>query len=67
VEYPEALTAARSSSFDCVGCIGGGGTHGRKIVSFAQDEGGAGESTVLGTGVRTSRSMAALANGALAY
>jgi 2-methylcitrate dehydratase PrpD len=68
-EVPEAaLTAARSSSLDCVGCIlAAVQPHGHKIVRFAQEEGGTGESTVLGTGVRTSRSMAALANGTLAH
>jgi 2-methylcitrate dehydratase PrpD len=69
-EVPEAaLKAARNSSFDCVGCIlaAAAQPYSQGILRFVQEEAAAGESTVIGTGLRTSRSMAALANGTLAH
>jgi 2-methylcitrate dehydratase PrpD len=63
-----ALTAAQTSSLDCVGCIlAAVQSPGQQIVQLAREEGGPGESAILGTGVSTSRSMAALANGTLAH
>jgi 2-methylcitrate dehydratase PrpD len=69
-EVPKAaLKAAQNSVFDCVGCIlaAAAQPHSQGILRFVQEETAAGESTVIGTGLRTSRSMAALANGTLAH
>jgi 2-methylcitrate dehydratase PrpD len=67
----DSYRAAREGCFDCVGVTLAGAVqpHGRMIVDFAVTEGGAGngECTVLGAGVRTSASMAALANGTLGH
>lgn len=66
----EALAAAQRSILDCVGCMlaAAGEPHGRSIAAFARVEGGGdGRSSVIGTSVTTSRTMAALANGTLAH
>lgn len=68
-DVPEiAVQAAQTSSIDAVGCILAAiQPDSQKVVRFAREEGGDGEATILGTGVRTSGSMAALANGTLAH
>jgi 2-methylcitrate dehydratase PrpD len=68
-DIPEtAMTAAFSSALDCVGCILAAVQPGNQaIVTLAGEEGGDGECSVIGTAVRTSRGMAALANGTLAH
>lgn len=68
---PEAaLAAAQRSAFDAVGCMLATSVepHGRMVTAFARSEGGSeGASTVVGSSLRTSRSLAALANGTLAH
>jgi 2-methylcitrate dehydratase PrpD len=65
----ECYRAAREASFDCAGVMLAGvpEPHGRMIVDFASAEGGSGPCTIVGTPVRTSATMAALANGTLGH
>jgi 2-methylcitrate dehydratase PrpD len=65
----ECYRAAREACFDCAGVMLAGVVepHGRMIVDFASQEGGPGSCTVIGTAVRTSATMAALANGTLGH
>ncbi len=66
---PECRRAARDASFDCAGVMlaGAAQPHGRMIVDLASSEGGPGPCTIVGTPVRTSATMAALANGTLGH
>jgi len=69
-DIPAAARAAgHQAVFDNVGCMlaGAAQPHGRSIVAFADEEGRPGACTVVGTALRTSRSMAALANGTLGH
>jgi 2-methylcitrate dehydratase PrpD len=65
----ECYRAARDACFDCIGVMlaGAAQPHGRMIVDFAAQEGGAGPCTVVGTPLRTSATTAALANGTLGH
>jgi 2-methylcitrate dehydratase PrpD len=65
----ECYRAAREASFDCAGVMLAGvpEPHGRMIVDFAATEGGPGPCAIAGTSVRTSATMAALANGTLGH
>jgi 2-methylcitrate dehydratase PrpD len=65
----ECYRAAREASFDCIGVMLAGvpEPHGRMIVELASGEGGPGPCTIVGTSVRTSATMAALANGTLGH
>lgn len=69
-EIPAAsYDAARRSCFDCVGVMLAGAAQppGRIITDFVADEGARGECTVVGSAIKTSRTMAALANGTLGH
>jgi 2-methylcitrate dehydratase PrpD len=69
-EIPAASYAAvQRAVLDCIGCMlaGAAQPHGQIITRHARDEGGSGPCTVVGTGIKTSRSMAALANGTLGH
>jgi 2-methylcitrate dehydratase PrpD len=65
----ECYRAAREASFDCAGVMLAGvpEPHGRMIVELASAEGGPGPCTIAGTSIRTSATMAALANGTLGH
>lgn len=65
----ESYAAAGVGCFDCVGVTlaGAAEPHGRMIADFVAQEGSRGECTVLGAGLRTSASMAALANGTIGH
>lgn len=65
----ESFRAAREACFDCVGVAlaGAAQPHGRMIANFVAEEGASGACTVLGAGLRTSASMAALANGTIGH
>ncbi|TPE47123.1 MmgE/PrpD family protein [Amaricoccus solimangrovi] len=65
-----AIASAHRSALDCVGCVLAASVEpqGRTIAGFARAEGGHdGPASVIGGPLRTSRSMAALANGTLAH
>jgi 2-methylcitrate dehydratase PrpD len=64
-----ALAAAARSALDCIGCMLASASQpiGRLMAAYAEEEGPRGDCTVVGTSYRTSRSMAALANGTLAH
>ena len=69
-EIPDAaMKAAHRSVFDAVGCMlaAAARSEPQAAVRFAAGEGGLGPAGIVGTDVRTSRSMAALANGTLAH
>ena len=69
-DIPErSYEAVRKAVYDCVGVTLAGSVqpHGEMIVNFAKREGGSGESTIIGSGHKTSASMAALANGTLGH
>ena len=65
----ESFKAAREACFDCVGVMlaGAAQPHGHMMAEFVAEEGARGDCSVLGTAVRTSPSMAALANGTLGH
>lgn len=65
----DGFRAAREACFDCVGVMlaGVAQPHGRMIVDFVKQEGATGPCTVVGTSVKTSATMAALANGTLGH
>lgn len=68
-QVPEAaLASAARSALDAVGCMLATSVEpqGRQIIAFARAEGGGSASVVSGS-VKTSRTMAALANGVLAH
>ncbi len=66
---PEALRTARDAAFDCVGVALAGAAQplGKIMLETTREEGGHPEATVIGGGLRTSATMAALANGSLAH
>ena len=66
---PEAVRTARDAAFDCVGVALAGAAQplGKIIRELTREEGGNPEATVIGSGLRTSPTMAALANGTLAH
>jgi 2-methylcitrate dehydratase PrpD len=66
---PAALHMARDAAFDCVGVALAGAAQplGKIVLEMTREEGGHAEATVIGGGVRTSATMAALANGTLAH
>jgi len=66
---PEALRTARDAAFDCVGVALAGAAQplGKMMLEMTREEGGNPEATVIGGGLRTSTTMAALANGTLAH
>jgi 2-methylcitrate dehydratase PrpD len=64
-----ALQWANLGSFDCVGVMmaGAASPPGKIMTKFTREAGGIPETTVVGTGLRTSAVMGAQANGALAH
>ena len=66
---PEAFRAARDATFDCLGVTLAGAAEplGGMITSFVEEEGAAPVSTIVGSRLRTSPYLAALANGTLAH
>jgi 2-methylcitrate dehydratase PrpD len=64
-----SYAAAHQAVFDCVGCMLAGSVqpHGKMIVRFAEEEGRPGACTVVGAGMKTSPTEAALANGTLGH
>jgi 2-methylcitrate dehydratase PrpD len=64
-----AFAAAARSCLDCIGCMLAGASQpiGQLVAAYVQAETPAGDCTVVGTSLKTSRSMAALANGTLAH
>src|SRR6187455_3039633 len=66
---PTALDAAARSSFDCVGVMlaGAADPTGRKMLDYVLRQGAVGPSAVVGSGRRTTPSLAALANGTAAH
>lgn len=66
---PEALRTAGDAAFDCVGVALAGAAQplGKMMLEMTREEGGNPEATVIGGGLCTSRTMAALANGTLAH
>jgi len=66
---PEAITVARESCFDCLGVILAGSVQpvGQIIQSYVAEQGGTPEATVLASGLKTSLSNAALANGTMGH
>jgi 2-methylcitrate dehydratase PrpD len=66
---PEAITSAKLGSFDCIGTMlaGVSSPPGKIITKLIREAGGTPETTVLGTGLRTTPVLGALANGTLAH
>jgi len=66
---PAALKWANLGSFDVVGTMMAGAVSppGQIMAKFTKEAGGTPETTVVGTGIRTSAVMGALANGSLAH
>ena len=66
---PEAFRAAQDATFDCLGVTLAGAAEplGGMITSFVEEEGAAPVSTIVGSRLRTSPYLAALANGTLAH
>ena len=66
---PEAIKAAKLGCFDCIGTMlaGAASSPGKIMAKFVKEAGGKPEATVLGTGVRTTPVLGALANGTLAH
>ena len=66
---PEAFSKAGNAAFDCLGVTLAGAAQplGRMITAFVEEEEAAPVSTVIGSSVRTSPYMAALANGTLGH
>lgn len=66
---PAALGTARDAAFDCVGVALAGCAQplGKMMLEMTREEGGTPEATVIGGGLRTSTTMAALANGTLGH
>jgi len=65
----EAVTSAKGGILDCIGVALYGSTHSnsKKILSFVQSIGGTPQASVLGSGIKSSSPMAALANGYMAH
>jgi len=69
-ELPSAVLGwAKVSAFDCIGTTlaGAASPPGKIIAKLVKDSGGTPETTVVGTGLRTTPVMGALANGTLAH
>jgi 2-methylcitrate dehydratase PrpD len=66
---PEAVESAKLGSFDSVGTMLAGAVSppGKIMTKFIKEAGGKPESTVVGTGLRTTPVLGALANGTLAH
>src|SRR3990167_809492 len=66
---PEALRSAKLGCFDCIGTMlaGAASPPGKIMAKFIREAGGTPEATVIGTGLRTSPVLAALANGTMAH
>ena len=66
---PDAVRVAKESCFDCIGVILAGAAQpvGRVIQSYVTELGGKPEATVLASGLRTSLSNCALANGTMGH
>lgn len=66
---PGAFQAARGATFDCLGVTLAGAAQplGGMITSFVEEQGAAPVSTIVGSRLRTSPYLAALANGTLAH
>jgi 2-methylcitrate dehydratase PrpD len=62
---PEIFHEVKRACLDGIGCMLLGSTtpHGRIITKFVKDNGGNPQATIVGTGMRTSATNAALANG----
>jgi 2-methylcitrate dehydratase PrpD len=65
----EAVRTARDAAFDCVGTALAGAAQplGKIMLEMTREEGGTPEATVIGGGLRTSATTAALANGTLGH
>jgi len=65
----EAVTSAKGGILDCIGVGLYGSTHSnsKRILSFVKSIGGTPQASVLGSGIKTSSPMAALANGYMAH
>jgi 2-methylcitrate dehydratase PrpD len=65
----EARRTAGDAAFDCVGVALAGAAQplGKMMIEMTREEGGNPDATVIGGGLRTSTTMAALANGTLAH
>jgi len=66
---PEAVRTARDAALDCVGVALAGAAQplGQMMLEMTREEGGNPEASVIGGRLRTSTTMAALANGTLAH
>ena len=66
---PDAVRVAKESCFDCIGVILAGAAQpvGRLVQSYVTELGGTPEATVLSSGLRTSMSNSALANGTMGH
>ena len=66
---PDAVRVAKESCFDCIGVILAGAAQpvGQVIQSYVAEQGGKPEATVLASGLRTSLSNCALANGTMGH
>ena len=66
---PDAVRVARESCFDCIGVILAGAAQpvGQLIQSYVAGQGGKPEATVLASGLKTSLSSCALANGTMGH
>ena len=66
---PEVINVAKQSCFDCLGVILAGSVQpvGQIVQKYVAEQGGSQDATVLGSGMRTSLSNTALANGAMGH
>lgn len=66
---PGAVTAVQLATLDCLACtVAGAQTDGTRLVAeWVAESGGPGDSTVIGTGIRSSPPLAALANATAAH
>src|SRR5579862_4497050 len=66
---PRALAAVQLAILDCLACtVAGAQTDGpRQVAQWAAESGGRDEATIIGTRLRTSPPLAALANGTAAH
>lgn len=66
---PPVLRMAKLNCFDCVGVMlaGVASDPGKIMTRYMKEAGGTSESTIVGTGLRTSPALAALANGSFAH
>jgi len=65
----EAIAAARRHTLDCLGVtvLGSAEDTSRKVLDYVEESGGKPESSIIGSRLKTSTSMAALANGTSAH